>query len=184
VSHSTYEVIYTMSRAATDDEWQKASLLANTWLSRCAKEHRDLFADAIIRVDENALHVELAGSEDLIIERAGTVDIWSARTASLEATRVLAGVLLCVQYALTADAIQLSGSKAGAWQSAAGALTSVWGGDHVARVIFPRRHKADALVYVDAGSNAQIMRDYFRTHLELSADVLPDHDFKDTPAAA
>ncbi len=184
MSLPTYEVVYTMSRAATDDEWRKASLLAGTWLSRCAKEHGDLFADAIIRVNDDTLHVELAGSEDLVIERAGTVRIWSARTPSLHAAQVLAGVLLCVQYALTADAIQLSGSKAGAWQSAAGALTPVWGGEHVARVILPRRHKADALVYVDAGSNAQIMRDYFRTHLELSADALPDQDFKDTPATS
>lgn len=173
-----------MSRAATDDEWRNASRLVSAWLSLSGKEHRDLFAGAIIRIDDNALHVELAGSEDLVMEREGTVRIWSARTASPDATRVLAGVLLCVQYALTADAIQLSGSKVGSWQAAAGALTSVWGGQHVARVIFPRRHKADALVYIDAGSNAQIMRDYFRTHLELSEDMLPDHDFKDTPAAA
>jgi hypothetical protein len=59
----------------------------------------------------------------------------------------------------------------------------VWGGEHLARTMLPRRHKADALVYVDAGRNGQILRDYFRTHLELSEELLPDHDFKDTPFA-
>jgi hypothetical protein len=172
-----------MSRAATEDEWGTASLLVGRWLAACDAANRALFADAIIRLDDAALHVELAGSEDLIIERAGTVHIWSARASSLDAARVLAGVLLCVQYALTADVIQLSGSKDGAWQSAASGLTPVWGGEHLARTMLPRRHKADALVYVDAGRNGQILRDYFRTHLELSEELLPDRDFKDTPFA-
>lgn len=172
-----------MSRAASEDEWTAASRLVGTWLSQCGAQYPALFAGAAIQVDDAVIHVELAGSEDLIIERAGTVHIWSARTPSVDAVRVLAGVLLCVQHALSADAIQLSGSKANAWQSAASALTPVWGGEHQAWVIFPRRHKADALVYVDAGHNGQIMREYFRTHLELTEELLPDCDFKDTPAA-
>lgn len=170
-----------MSRAASEAEWTEASRLVGAWVSLGNAQQPELFDGAIIQIDDAALHIELAGSEDLIIERAGTVHIWSARTPSLDAVRVLAGVLLCVQYALTADAIQLSGSKAGAWQAAASGLTPIWGGEHVARIMFPRRHKADALVYIDAGQNGQIMRDYFRTNLELSEELLPDRDFKDTP---
>jgi hypothetical protein len=172
-----------MSRAATEEEWGLASLLVGKWLSACDQQNRALFEGAIVRIDDAALHIELAGAEDLIIERAGTVHIWSAQTSSLEAVRVLAGVLLCVQYALTADVIQLSGSKAGAWQAAATGLTPIWGAEHLARIILPRRHKADALVYVDAGRNGHILREYFRTHLELGEDALPDRDFKDTPIA-
>jgi len=183
VSRSSYEVVYTMSRAASEEEWTEASRLVGAWLSQCDAQHPGLFEGAVIQVDGAAMHVELVGSEDLIIERAGTVHIWSARTPSVEAARVLAGVLLCVQYALTADAVQLSGSKANAWQAAASALTPVWEGEHQAWVIFPRRHKADALVYVDVGRNGQIMREYFRTHLELTEELLPDRDFKDAPAA-
>jgi hypothetical protein len=152
-------------------------------LAACNEQNRTLFEGATVQIDDAALHVELVGSEDLIVERAGTVHIWSARTPAPDAARVLSGVLLCLQYALTAEAIQLSGSKIGTWQSAAAALTPVWNGEHQARSILPRRHKADALVYVHVGSNAQILRDYFRTHLELSATELPDGDFKDTVIA-
>lgn len=168
-----------MSRAATADEWSTACVLVGKWLALCGEAMPALFDGAIIQVNDTAIHVELAGSEDVVIECAGTVDIWSARTSSLDAARVLAGVLLAVQYALSANAIQLSGSKANAWQAAATALTAVWGEPHVARIIAPRRYKADSLVYLEHGDNARIVRDYFRTQLELSEELLPDRDFKD-----
>lgn len=175
----TYEVVYTMSRPATTNEWTRGTTLVAAWLEASAREYPRLFEAADIRVGPDALIVELAGAEDLVVERAATTPIWSARTPSREAVRVLSGVLLCLQFACGANTLQLSGSKAGEWQAAAHALAPIWDGEFSARVMAPRKVKADALVYVDHGENARLLRDYFREHLELDEAALPDRDFRD-----
>lgn len=180
---SHFEVIYTMSRPVLEPEWTLATRLVGGWLEASASAHPALFAGATIRLDPDALLLELADAEDLIVERLGTTAIWSARTDSAEAAVVLSGVLLCLQFACGADVLQLSGSKAGRWQGATTALTPVWGAAMTARRISPRRHRADTLVYVDHGDNARFTREYFRMHLELDETQLPDRDFRDVPAA-
>lgn len=175
----SYEVVYTMSREATPAEWEVATTLLTAWLERCSALSPALFATADIRVGPESLLVELVGAEDLVVDRNAATTIWSARTTSPDAARVLAGVLLCLQYACGGDTFQLSGSKKGEWQSAATLLSPVWGGSYPARTMAPRRFKADTLVYVDHGENAARLRSYFRTHLELEETALPDRDFRD-----
>jgi len=175
----TYEVVFTMSRAATAAEWSTATQLVRSWLQACTPAYPAHFIAADIRIADDALFVELTGAEDLIVERDGTTAIWSVRTTSRDAARILSGVLLCLQYACSAETFQLSGSKTSEWQGAATDLTPVWDGMHQARLMTPRRHKADSLVYVDHAENALLTRRYFRAHLELDEHALPDLDFKD-----
>lgn len=178
-----YEVVYTMSRPVLEPEWTLATRLIGGWLEASAAAHPTVFTGATIRLDPDAVFLELRDAEDLIIERLGTTSIWSARTGSADAAQVLAGVLLCLQFACGADVMQLSGSNAGLWQAAARALTPVWGASLTARQLTPRRHRADTLVYVDHGENGRITRDYFRTHLGLDETQLPDRDFRDIVAS-
>lgn len=175
----TYEVVYTMSRVATPEEWDAATTLVRAWLDLCARHAPAWFEAADVRVSSEALIVELAGAEDLVVERAATTPIWSVRTPSPDAARVLAGVLLCLQFACGARTLQLSGSTSVAWQAAARALAPVWQGEYVARTLTPRRVKADTLVYVDHGENGRQLRDYVRAQLELDETTLPDRDFRD-----
>jgi hypothetical protein len=175
----SYEVVYTMSRPATPAEWEASSTLIAAWLEASAATCPALFAPATIVLGDESLTVELTGAEDLIVERLADTPIWSVRTSSTDAARVLAGVLLSLQFACTAEAFQLSGSKKNQWQQAASALTPYWGGEFQARLMAPRKHRADSLVYVDHARNAQHLRAYFRTQLELDDMLLPDRDFRD-----
>lgn len=175
----SYEVVYTMSREATPAEWEVATTLLSAWLERSTALSPALFANADIRIGPESLLVDLVGAEDLVVDRNAATTIWSARTASPDAARVLAGVLLTLQFACGGDTFQLSGSKKGEWQRAATLLAPVWGGAYPARTMAPRRFKADTLVYVDHGENARLLREYFRTHLDLDEAALPDRDFRD-----
>lgn len=178
----SYEVVYTMSRAASPTEWDAAMALVESWLAECRNAHPALFGDSDIAIDAESLAVDLAGSEDLIVERLATTPIWSVRTPSPEAAQVLSGVLLCLQFACTAETFQLSGSKKHRWHDAAVGLTGIWGGEFQARIMAPRKHRADSLVYVQRGENARLTRDYFRANLELDDAQLPDRDFRDVLA--
>lgn len=175
-----YEVVYTMGRPATPREWAIGSHLVKNWLDqeRAAVPRR--FENASIRLSDDDIVVQMPDSEDLIVERAGTTPIWSAEANTVASSRILAGVMLCMQYACSADAIQLSSEKPAGWQGAARALTPVWGGTHLVRTIAPASVKADRLFYVDHDSHAQQLRDFFRSALEMDSSVLPDDAFSDT----
>jgi hypothetical protein len=179
-----YEVVYTMSRPATDAEWAAATRLASAWLAQERALVPRRFDEARIEISESELVVQFADSEDLRVERAGTTPIWSARAKTVASSRLLAGVLLCLQYACSAEVLQLSSEKPGGWQAAARALTPVWEGDYEVRALVPMHIKADRLLYVASGSNASQLRDFFRAALEMEPHALPDEAFTDVPLDA
>jgi hypothetical protein len=175
-----YEVVFTMSRLATETEWTESIRLVTAWLAQEQANVPRRFEGAHIQVDENEIVAKFADSEDLRIERAGTTPIWSARAGSAASARLLAGVLLCVHYACGAECLQVSGDASAGWQSAARALSAVWGREQVVRVLVPATMKADRLFYLDRGDNARLLRDFFRAALEVDAVALPDDGFSDT----
>ncbi len=174
-----YEVVYSMGRPATSREWAYGSHLVRTWLDQERALVPRRFENASIHLDDNEIVVQMPDSEDLIVERAGTTPIWSAEANTVASSRILAGVMLCMQYACSADAIQLSSEKPAGWQGAARALTPVWGGTHLVREIAPATVKTDRLLYVDREQHAQQLREYFRSALELDSSALPDDAFRD-----
>jgi len=174
-----YEVVYTMGRPATPHEWAYGSHLVRRWLDQEHARVPHRFEKARMYRDDYEIVVQMADSEDLIVERAGTTPIWSAEAATVASSRILAGVMLCMQYACSADAIQLSSEQPAGWQGAAHALTPVWGGTHVVRTIAPVTVQTDRLLYVDRATHAQQLREFFRSALELDRQALPDHAFRD-----
>ena len=175
-----YEVVYTMSRAATAAEWADGTQLAAAWLAqeRAAVPRR--FDGATVSITDDALLVQFADSEDLRVERDGTLSIWSAEAKTVASSRLLAGVLLCLQYTWSTSVFQLSSEKRGGWRAAATALAPLWGAPHTLRTMAPTHLKADTLIYVHAGTNAAQLRDYFRDALEQTLSTLPDSAFTDT----
>lgn len=174
-----YEVVYTMSRSVTTEEWSRGTQLVSAWLDQERARVPRRFDGAQVQCTDTELMVQLADSEDLRVDIACGTPIWSARAKTLASSRLLAGVLLCLQHAWGADVIQLSSERPGGWQEAALALSRVWGGDYALHSLVPTHVKADRLLYVASGRNAELSRDFFRAALELTADALPDSAFTD-----
>lgn len=174
-----YEVVYTMARALAPDEWRDALALVQTWLDQRRAFAPARFEGATCKLDAEALLIQFADSEDLRVERAGTISIWSARSRSMASHRLLAGVLLCLQRATSAAVFQLSGDREG-WAPAAEALATAWGDSYRVVEVRPSRVKADPLLCVDAGGNRALLRSYFRAALDLDATALPDSAFSET----
>jgi hypothetical protein len=168
-----HEVVYTLSRALTDAEWQAGTALVRTWWG--APADGDV---AQIRDDE--LVLQCADSEDLRVEKGGAIAIWSARARSVRSAQRLAGVLLALQFAWGAEVLQVSGNNASAFARAAAALTPVWGGEHVVIEIRPTTVKADPLLFVDTRGHREQMQAFYRAALERDAAALPASDFSET----
>jgi hypothetical protein len=153
--------------------------LAAAWIAQEQAAVPRRFEGATVQITPDALVVQLADSEDLRVEREGTVPIWSAEAKTVASSRVLVGVLLCLQHACTAETLQLSSEKRGGWTGAAEALTTVWGAPRALHTLTPTHVKADTLIYVPSGSNARLLREYFRAALEMDEAALPDDAFTD-----
>lgn len=175
----SYEVVYTMSRPVSADEWSAATRLVSAWLEQERARVPRRFEGAQVVCTDTELVVQFGDSEDLRVDIACSTPIWSARAKTVASSRLLAGVLLCLQHVWSAEVMQLSSDKPGGWQAAALALTPLWGGDHAVRSLVPTHIKADRLLYVASGRNAALSRDFFRAALEMNADALPDSAFTD-----
>ncbi|MBY0491181.1 MAG: hypothetical protein K2R93_15170 [Gemmatimonadaceae bacterium] len=165
-----HEVVYTLSRALTDAEWQAATALVERWWGTPADGDT-------VQITSNELVVQCADSEDLRVERGGAIAIWSARARSVRSAQRLAGVVLCLQFAWGAEVLQMSGNNLSAFSRAAAALTPVWGGAYDVVEIRPAAIKADPLLFVDAGAHRAQMHAFYRAALELDAAALPDSAF-------
>ena len=176
-----YEVVYTMSGPVTLEEWTRATQRVAAWLAQEQAAVARRFDGATIEITDEVLVVQLADSEDLRVERGGTLPIWSARAKTVASSRLLAGVLLLLQHTGSAERLQLSSDKPGGWSAAAHALAPIWGAPLTVRAMTPASVKADTLLYVDDGRNAALLRAFFRAALELDDAALPDHAFRDEP---
>lgn len=174
-----YEVVYTMSRALSAAEWGEVSALVQTWLDQRRAFAPARFEGARCQLGPDELVVQFADSEDLRVERAGGIAIWSARSRSMASHRLLAGVLLCLQRATSAAVFQLSGDREG-WAPAAEALTTAWGGPYRVVEVRPSRIKADPLLCVDVDANRALLRAFFRDALAMDDATLPDTAFSET----
>jgi hypothetical protein len=169
-----HEVVYTLSRALTDAEWAAATALVRAWWGAPA-------SGEIAQFGNDELVLQCADSEDLRVEKAGAIAIWSARARSVRSAQRLAGVLLCLQVAWGAEVIQVSGNNAAAFSRAAAALTPVWGGTYAVIEMQPATVKADPLLFVDIGAHRAQMHAFYRAALERDADALPESAFTERP---
>lgn len=171
-----HEVVYTLSRALTDAEWQAGTDLVRAWWGTPTD-------GGLAHFGTDELVVQCADSEDLRVEKGGAIAIWSARARTVSAAQRLAGVLLCLQVAWGADVLQVSGNNASAFGRAATALTPIWGGNFAVVEIRPTAMKADPLLFVDTNGHREQMHTFYRAALECDATALPDSAFTETRLA-